>query len=241
MRWVKTTRLAGLLLMMGVVSAFAETTDTSLVRRSDVPWIAGGVGLLGVSFALDLEVQEHFSNNPQEDENQDLKVFGNYAQFMGIYAAAGLYGTGLYAGNSEYKVAGKELLQSFAWTMTVVYPLKYIGGRQRPHETDDRWEYDFGKHLSFPSGHTSAAFSGATTLSLLYPHWYVILPSYSVATLVGGSRLLSNNHWFSDVVAGGLIGSGVAVLVHRYNSRKAKQTAWIVQPSLNGLTLAYLF
>jgi membrane-associated phospholipid phosphatase len=65
---------------------------------------------------------------------------------------------------------------------------------------------------SFPSGHTSSAFCTATSLSLLFPKWYVIVPSYLYAATVGYSRMYLGVHYPTDVFAGALVGAGCAWL-----------------------------
>ncbi|HQQ93558.1 MAG TPA: phosphatase PAP2 family protein [Bacteroidia bacterium] len=65
---------------------------------------------------------------------------------------------------------------------------------------------------SFPSGHTTFAFASATALSLTYPKWYVVLPSYLYAGLVGYSRMRLGMHFPSDVLAGMVIGIGSGLL-----------------------------
>jgi len=55
---------------------------------------------------------------------------------------------------------------------------------------------------SFPSGHTTAAFETATSLSLNFPKWYVIIPAYTWAGAVGYSRLYLGVHYPSDIAAG---------------------------------------
>jgi membrane-associated phospholipid phosphatase len=70
---------------------------------------------------------------------------------------------------------------------------------------------------SFPSGHTSGAFTTATYLSLAYPKWYVVVPSYAWATTVGYSRLYLGVHYPSDVFAGALLGAGSAYLSFKAN------------------------
>ena len=72
---------------------------------------------------------------------------------------------------------------------------------------------------SFPSGHTAAAFSLATSLSITYPKWYVIAPSAVWACGVGFARMNQGVHYPSDVVAGAAIGVGCAfvnVYVNRW-------------------------
>ncbi|MEW6470281.1 MAG: phosphatase PAP2 family protein [Bacteroidota bacterium] len=68
---------------------------------------------------------------------------------------------------------------------------------------------------SFPSGHTSAAFSVATSLSLCYPKWYVIAPSFLWACGVGYSRMHLGVHYPSDVLIGALIGTASAFLGYK--------------------------
>jgi len=70
-----------------------------------------------------------------------------------------------------------------------------------------------------PSGHTSTAFATATALTLQYPKWYVIAPSYVYAGLVGYSRMHPGVHHPSDVLAGALIGAGCAYLSHVVNKK----------------------
>ena len=64
---------------------------------------------------------------------------------------------------------------------------------------------------SFPSGHTTAAFSMAVTLSLFYPNLIFIF--LGLATLVGVSRIYLGVHYPSDVLVGAFVGSFCSFLV----------------------------
>ncbi len=75
---------------------------------------------------------------------------------------------------------------------------------------------------SFPSGHTSEAFATATSLSIAFPKWYVIAPSFIWASAAGYSRMHLGVHYPSDVLVGALIGSGSAWLCHELNKRYIK-------------------
>ena len=98
---------------------------------------------------------------------------------------------------------------------------KRIVKRTRPFEEYPFIEKrDVGGGYSFPSGHTSAAFTTATSISLYYPKWYVIVPAYLWAGRVGYARMYQGVHYPSDVLAGAFVGAASAWL-----SYKAQQ--WI--------------
>jgi membrane-associated phospholipid phosphatase len=75
--------------------------------------------------------------------------------------------------------------------------------------------------LSFFSGHTTTAFAAAVvlnrTLARRHPQssaqWIALGTTLGAASLVGVSRIVSGNHFPTDVMAGALVGSSVGVLV----------------------------
>jgi membrane-associated phospholipid phosphatase len=110
----------------------------------------------------------------------------------------------------------------------LTYALKYAVNRDRPFVTYpdiiNKTGHAYDKDPSFPSGHTSSAFATATSLSLAYPEWYVITPSYLYAGTVAYSRMHLGVHYPSDVLAGAVIGSGCAWLSHFVNKKLNGQT-----------------
>lgn len=93
-------------------------------------------------------------------------------------------------------------------TSAVCLGLKYAVNRPRPFVTysDIEQRTHVGPY-SFPSAHTGNAFALATSLSLCYPKWYVIVPSFSWAIAVGYSRMRLGVHYPTDVLVGALIGA----------------------------------
>ncbi len=63
---------------------------------------------------------------------------------------------------------------------------------------------------SFPSGHTSNAFTGAELIRLEYGGAYGI-GAYAVATGIAFMRLYNNRHWLNDIIGG----AGVGILAAR--------------------------
>jgi undecaprenyl-diphosphatase len=89
-------------------------------------------------------------------------------------------------------------------------PLKAAFRRRRPWaaktvrvvgpRTDD---------FSFPSGHTAGSFAAATALATFYPERAPLL--FTLAALVGASRVYLGHHYATDVVVGAGLGSGVGL------------------------------
>ena len=103
---------------------------------------------------------------------------------------------------------GTSVIEALSLTMA----MKYTFDRQRPYEKypDLIHSVSTEPDPSFPSGHTAAAFSLATSLSITYPKWYVIAPAAVWACGVGFSRINQGVHYPSDVMAGAAIGMGCA-------------------------------
>lgn len=103
---------------------------------------------------------------------------------------------------------------SVAEAVVLTSGIKYVVDRERPFNRypDLIEKRESVSSPSFPSAHTATAFSLATSLSIRYPKWYVIAPSYIWASSVGFARMNEGVHYPSDVIAGAAIGSGCAVV-----------------------------
>lgn len=93
--------------------------------------------------------------------------------------------------------------------------LKHLIMRSRPYVT---WKeiiplLTSGDPNSFPSGHTSAAFSAGIVWLKTLPWRWARIAAVIVAVLMGFSRLYVGVHYPTDVLAGAVLGSLYAVLV----------------------------
>lgn len=90
----------------------------------------------------------------------------------------------------------KQLFYSVAASTVATWGVKLAVNKKRPK----------GGKYSFPSGHTSLAFSGASFLGMRYGCAYGI-PAVGAASYVGYSRTQAKRHDWADVIGGALVGS----------------------------------
>ena len=131
-----------------------------------------------------------FNSSALADSKENAELAGNIV--LALLPATAL-GKALYEDDLE---GGWQYTESIATTMAATQILKYSIDAERPNGADNH---------SFPSGHTSAAFSTASFVQMRYG-WAYGAPAYLAAAFVGWSRVYSDNHYTRDVVAGAAIG-----------------------------------
>ncbi len=183
---------------------------------------------------------EHISNNTAiRNISKNITTFGGVGEIATL-TAFGAYGVIF----KKSKMVTTTLLatQSYITAAAVENVLKFLSGRTRPsvyyngEEPKPRFLGPFSKtgtdangkklYSSFPSGHTTVVFAAATVFAKEYSDKPLVpILAYSVATLVGISRIIENAHWTTDVIAGAALGylSGRLVVnnYHRYAKIKA--------------------
>ncbi len=112
------------------------------------------------------------------------------------------------------------VLASVVSASIVAKVLKIIIGRARPvffealgmtgfFPFNTEWAFN-----SMPSGHTTATFAGLVMIGMLVPQAKVF--TWTLAIIVGASRVCHGAHWPTDVVFGAFIGMVVADIVLHY-------------------------
>ena len=206
----------------------------TLFTYRDAVLAAGFAGLTVAMFPVDKSVAGRLQNpNTQanhffENASTDVRLLADPG---GVVIGVSMYGLGRVAGwknVADFGLHGTEAIAVAGFATTF---LKGVAGRARPFVSLDTNPRDFhfgrgftnGNFQSFPSGHTTAAFALASTVTSESQRWWprqtwLVAPAmYGAATLVGLSRMYNNKHWASDVALGAAIGTFSGIKVVRYN------------------------
>jgi membrane-associated phospholipid phosphatase len=143
-------------------------------------------------------------------------TYGN-GWFLGGSTAMVL-AAGQLADNESLKALGADLCRSLLANMAVTLAIKSAVNRRRP---------SVGGY-SFPSGHTSTAFSVVPVIAH-HLGWRAGLAASVLAIQTGLGRLEEQKHYMSDVIFGAAVGLAVGDLVVQRRSH----TSW-----LRGLAVA---
>ncbi len=109
-----------------------------------------------------------------------------------------------------------ETAAGLAITTVLTTSMKYSLAKDRPCVRYPYIQaYKVERSPCFPSAHTSAAFSLATSVSLQAKRWYVVAPVYLWAATCGYSRMHLGVHYPSDVLVGAVVGTGSAWLANK--------------------------
>lgn len=139
--------------------------------------------------------------------------FNNHADNILQYVPAALpYALDLVKIKSRHPIGKRTLLsaESIVLSTLASSSLKRVFDDIRPNGNG---------YESFPSGHTTLAFTGAAVLAKEYGKKYpwIKWSGYGIATVVGVFRMLNNKHWLSDVMGGAAVGMFSADAVYFLN------------------------
>jgi len=168
---------------------------------------------------LDINILKPINQNPSEFLRSYSEIISNTTTVVALAPPAVIGIISLIEKDDEMFKTALNMGAAIAIDGIIVQSIKRTVRRPRPYSTypEDIIGYQTLSSLSFPSGHTSLAFTTATSMSLNYPKWYVIVPSFLWAGSVGYSRMNLGVHYPSDVLAGALLGAGSAYLSYKVN------------------------
>ncbi len=178
------------LILFFLASSFAQIDST----RRTTHWksFIAPAGLMTAGLVTQGAISRDIQRNVRQEFPNFQTKADNYLEFAPSLVSLGLGAVGV-KGRHAFRDQLVLMVLSQGVANSLSFGLKKVVQYPRPNGEDN---------LSFPSGHTSVAFTGAAVLSKEYGQqsvWYSIA-GYGVATSVAGMRVLNNKHWVADVL-----------------------------------------
>ncbi|MBW8684527.1 phosphatase PAP2 family protein [Chitinophaga rhizophila] len=180
---------------------------TILLLTTAFPTVTAQSGLQ----RLDDKTLEYLADRRTPSQTKAWLFISNTNDYVNVAIPAGLLIAGIIDHNPDMRQNALYVASSTATTFLLNTLIKKLVKRPRPFISNTRLTAVYQpRSTSFPSGHTSSAFSSATALARAYPKWYVIAPAFLWSGAVGYSRMYLGVHYPTDVTAGALLGAGTA-------------------------------
>jgi membrane-associated phospholipid phosphatase len=205
-----------------------STKNALLLKQSIIPASLIGLGIIINNSTFEKNVQTNLRNKVGNDFHFPIDDYLQYAPIVEMYTADIC---GVKAKNHWFDQT-KNLLIANLISSTITHRLKVITQKERPNG---------GVH-SFPSGHTTSAFTNACVLYNEFRDTAPVLAysGFACATTTGSFRMINNAHWMSDILVGAGIGILSAELVYHieplknFNPFKKSQNITMVPQFGNG-------
>ena len=146
-----------------------------------------------------------------------------------IAVPVALFGYGQFEQSAHAREAGILGGEALIDGVVVEQGMKLIFWRERPYSDGNRGRFfqgNAGVDTSFPSSHSVLAWSAAAALAGEYPSPWAQASLYTAATAVSLTRVLGQQHFPGDVLAGSaagwLVGRYVFRSHHRHGIHDAK-------------------
>ena len=182
-------------------------------------------GMMGLDRQIDIESRVRHPRSASERDVED--GLQNLGDLPGTADDPGdAYALGLLTGNDEASRlatdAGEALVIS---GLVFTQSLKEVVGRSRPRVAEGPFHFaPFSGSASFPSGHTTAAFTMAAVIAEhAENNLWIAVPTYGLASMVAVARVRADAHFASDVLVGAVLGIVTARTVVRLEKQRLTQ------------------
>lgn len=206
------------------------------VRKVD--WLGfAGVGIAAVagSSLLDSRGLSFAKTHAKSSWLKGLNRVGDAVPWMGFVGAGIL---ALDGSDPRRSRTGYAAVEAGATAVVAATGLKYVIGRPRPNSKESKYSLHplgGGKYDSMPSRHAALAWAVATPFALEYRAPWL----YGIAGLSNIARVGKQKHWFSDTVAGSVLGYGLGRLFWESSRANSSLPQVFVEPGGVGLSWNY--
>lgn len=202
-------------------------TSPSRIDKESALVTLGIIGTGVVLYTQDDKIRDYAQDHQSSSADNISTIAEKFGNGLYDLAFLALYGGGGYVLENE-KMQETSILsfESFIVANTIGTVVKSAAGRTRPNEDEGSTEFSpfsfDSAHTSFPSGHTTSAFSIASVFADEYDEPWVDVAAYGLASAVALQRVYDDKHWASDVFAGAVLGTVVGKsVVYLHKDKKA--------------------
>jgi hypothetical protein len=175
----------------------------------------GGIRALSHDYVVDANNKLIYKKNKWNEHSNIFPAKFHVEDYLWALPA-GTYMLGNYIGlKPEHNFKQRFVLATSAYVLSNIVAISLKNTVKEPRPSDPN------ALVSWPSGHTANAFTGATLFHLEYGKKYPWLSAggFALASLVGTLRILNNKHALNDVAAGAGIGILSSSLVYYINGK----------------------
>jgi hypothetical protein len=163
--------------------------------------------ILGVSLAAAIGIRQDLDGQARRETAEHPQRWGDASRILGHLGEAqyqvpvlgALWGVSLWTDDPELHGLMSTVVSAYTISGLATLAIKGATNTDRP---DPDWN---DGHWGFPSYHAASAFTIAAVLDEYYG-WHLGLPAYTLAGLIGWSRIDERDHDLSDVVFGAAMG-----------------------------------
>ena len=201
--------------------------------------VAMGAGLVLASALFDKPLQRAAQRLGDKPVVKAGAAIGNALPVLGMGAAAWLAWDG---SNWQRSAVARSGLEAGGAAVLASTALKYAINRARPADGlgNAHFSGQDRANSSMPSRHAAVVFGVLTPFAQHFDAPWL----YGLGALTASARVAGQQHWASDVAAGGLIGFGLGSYFYgqrqaQPNEKASTQPTLIISPQLIGMQMAF--
>lgn len=185
-------------------------------------WIklSASIGITGLALLVDDDVKQISQSIKTEFLNTVFKIDDYYHSEIMAACVVVFYSFALIYKNNEIRNLSLRLAEAAVYGSLINMSIKFLAGRSRPFYTETPFEFSPFKtnfeQTSFPSGHSTLAFAYSTVMAKEYQNFFWKFGWYLLALLTAYAKVYNNEHWFSDIIFGTVIGYLVGEFVNNH-------------------------
>jgi hypothetical protein len=185
----------------------------------------------GTAITTYLLITEDTISDVASKKTHDRKPLGDASKLGDLYGqvypnaiyVVGMLGAGLFSNGRQSYSKAAHMFKATLYAGLMATILKYTVREPRPDNSKEK--------NSFPSGHTTTAFTFATVVATEH-EWYWGLAAIGMAGLTGYSRMNDGRHFLHDVAAGMTI--GISYGLGTYYTQRGQGRKYAFVPIIDG-------